>query len=431
MRRALLRGLLAVAGGLPPRRPDQYRPDSSAGVAPGPTAGALRARLVIISGPSSGMFLYSPGAPRHGNLVESVTEAAFDPFTNTTQPGFASYDNVFGGVAQLHGALLKLFSGGNMLAQLGPAGLSVLNSSGALIFSVDTARDAWFLYANTGSAAQGALIASSASAAGTDSFGNTVPPGLTSYAAVAGTFPGTYAITLADQQDIYGNTVASLLFNNLTHSPNVPPGVTAQTHNTIGSNLNLQSGRTVAGSAPAEVQVQDSTSSGQAGGLVDVLAGALQVTLPGADTYRTERFTQALATDFAIAGGQTAFFTFNVSNVNGGTWRVRGLVRGVMGGTASTVGYQFGGTATISGLFIGGILSAGGTFPGTTESEFNFITATGTDFPSPTFTAGFSYQFWFEGLITVSAAGTFTISDRAVGFAHTIKALSFVEVMPV
>src|SRR5215472_14763632 len=78
----------------------------SIGVQPG-VPNIIRARVVIVSGASGGVFLYSPGAPGVGNLVASMTEATNDPFGNPTLPGVVSY-GAFSEIAQLVAGVLRL-----------------------------------------------------------------------------------------------------------------------------------------------------------------------------------------------------------------------------------------------------------------------------------------------------------------------------------
>lgn len=142
----------------------------------------------------------------------------------------------------------------------------------------------------SGPPAVGNLISSISGAPGTDSKGNPYAAGAVAYVSVTGSFAGTYAIVLADQLQPWGAQVAALSFNNQTSKATQAPAVTGQAHATAGTNLNLQSGRSTAGATGAAVQVQDSVSSGQTGGLVDVQAGKMQV-LSQVDNniYRVER----------------------------------------------------------------------------------------------------------------------------------------------
>jgi hypothetical protein len=134
-----------------------------------------------------------------------------------------------------------------------------------------------------------------------------------------------------------------------------------------------------------------------------------------------------------ITGGQTTITGLQTQVLAGGVYRFYGLVKAIMGATSSTVGYQFTGPSA-SNFNVGGILSNGGSWgnAGTaSQSQFGTVTALATDFPSPTFTNGFTYQFWFMGQAAFNNTGTFALSDRAVGFSHTIQAQSFMDVLQI
>jgi hypothetical protein len=75
-----------------PAAPRGYVQPSQPGVAAGPSAGPLRARQVIISGPAgSGLFVYSPSAG-FGNLKATIEALdGFDIYGNATLAGFVSY----------------------------------------------------------------------------------------------------------------------------------------------------------------------------------------------------------------------------------------------------------------------------------------------------------------------------------------------------
>jgi hypothetical protein len=75
-------------------------------VSPGNSAGIFRGRLVIVSGPGSGVFVYSP-KPGAGNLVASISAAAgLDPYGNSVSPGFTVYSG--GTFAQLNSGALEM-----------------------------------------------------------------------------------------------------------------------------------------------------------------------------------------------------------------------------------------------------------------------------------------------------------------------------------
>lgn len=88
---------MSVPGGLPPMRPDQaLQPQSRAGSGPAPQQSVIQARLVIISGPGSGLFVYTP-VPGANNLFASIaSQAGVDPFGNQYLAGFTTY-NFFSG----------------------------------------------------------------------------------------------------------------------------------------------------------------------------------------------------------------------------------------------------------------------------------------------------------------------------------------------
>jgi hypothetical protein len=92
-RRGLIVGAAGMVGrgGMPPRRIDQGTREPI-GVVIGPGArNVIRARQVIISGPGSGLFVYS-GTPATGNLNTSITAVAgTDPFGNAYLAGDTIY----------------------------------------------------------------------------------------------------------------------------------------------------------------------------------------------------------------------------------------------------------------------------------------------------------------------------------------------------
>lgn len=129
MRRSLLRGMLAsVYGGLPPRRPDQDVPASSAGVAPGAAASVLRVRQLIIYGSGAiGLFEYNgtPAGPVPGPANPPIAYTAppgvsKDPYGNTlpvTQGGFTASTPSNGLFAALQAAAL-IFGSANVSTRI-------------------------------------------------------------------------------------------------------------------------------------------------------------------------------------------------------------------------------------------------------------------------------------------------------------------------
>lgn len=156
-RRAFLGSAAAMAsfgayGGLPPQRPDQIHHPSQVAVAAG-SRSSVRARLVIVIGGVAGEFIYDAA----GNLRSAdVGQLTKDPIQKITcQQGRSTFNG--------HGAVISLFA---------------------------TALDAELLYADTGTVTQGALIASTASAAGVDPFGTGFRAGTFVYNAVTGAVAG-------------------------------------------------------------------------------------------------------------------------------------------------------------------------------------------------------------------------------------------------
>jgi hypothetical protein len=136
------------------------------GIQAGTSSGVVRAHLVIISGATAGggIFVYS-GQPAAGNLIGSwAGTAGTDAFGNAYPAGFSISLGAISG---------STFSGTDF----------VINSAGAFFYS--------------GTPAAGNLIASIASAAGTDGFGNAYLAGITSYTAglTANLFDGELNLT--------------------------------------------------------------------------------------------------------------------------------------------------------------------------------------------------------------------------------------------
>jgi hypothetical protein len=116
---------------LPARRVDQLGGPPSPGMLPAPPGNIIRAREVIISGPSNGQFVYN--AARTILKSSDVGQATTDPILGIPCPeGFATY-----------------------------------NAAGKVISLLSTANKAFFQYADN-PPGQGQLIASLASASGVD-----------------------------------------------------------------------------------------------------------------------------------------------------------------------------------------------------------------------------------------------------------------------
>lgn len=143
------------------------------GIQPG-TPNIIRARQVIISGSGDFLLMYN-GTPGPTTLLASLAaQAGADSFGTAYPAGFAMYDTA-GKVR------LEMGTGANPFFQL-------QNTFGALVGLLSNRLDALLWYADTGSATQGAIQASIAGKAGTDSFGNAFPQGVKIF---NGVFEGT------------------------------------------------------------------------------------------------------------------------------------------------------------------------------------------------------------------------------------------------
>ena len=133
--------------------------------------GLVEAQTVIIEGSKGGLFVYSPSAGL-GNLVLSIAAMeGTDKYGNSYPAGQTIFDTTFQ-IENSGQTRFKLDQFGNLL---------VFNQFGALIYLISPSGDGWFLYADTGSATQGGLIAAATSTAGTDQFGNAYVEGVSSY----------------------------------------------------------------------------------------------------------------------------------------------------------------------------------------------------------------------------------------------------------
>lgn len=102
----------------------------------------------------------------------SVNKDGTAEFNSLTARGTLNAATIIGALIENAAGTWQIDSSGNLF---------IFNTFGAVLFRVDTGRHALLFYADTGSAAQGALIASIAQANGSDSFGNAYQQGVQSY----------------------------------------------------------------------------------------------------------------------------------------------------------------------------------------------------------------------------------------------------------
>jgi hypothetical protein len=120
------------------------------------------------------------------------------------------------------------------------------------------------------------LFVSLASKAGTDDYGNAFLSGVVSYLTIAsGPAAGSYALQ-AGQVNVLGTPAPGFFIHNMGAPEAIPPSIVAIA-GPGGCEIVLGSGASTSGSTEAAVVVQDSTLSGLAGGLVNIIASQLQV----------------------------------------------------------------------------------------------------------------------------------------------------------
>ena len=230
---------LAGLGGAGTPRPDQaWRPGPGTTIAPGGAAGTFRGRQVIVFGQGKGIgvYVYSP-IPKAGNLVISITESGTGPYGETITPGITLYDS--NGKPRI----VEGFSGEPYL--------QLQNAYGAVIGLLSNRDHALLWYEDTGSATQGALVASIAGKAGTDYNGNAFPLGVEIF---KGVFDGTNFVINSAGQFFYSGTPAA---GNLIASIAAASGTDAYGNPYIGG-----LGSPLAGYAPASGTASVLTGSG-------------------------------------------------------------------------------------------------------------------------------------------------------------------------
>ena len=345
-------------GGLPPRRIDQQNSPPPAGISAG-NSNIVRAREVIVFGPSGavvGIFFYAPGTtPMFGNPpIASLTTSTVDPYGNPVVPGFTLTDFTIQ-TETLGQVRFKVDQFGNIL---------IFNSFGALIYLLAPSGDGYFLYADTGSATQGALSVSNAVTGGTDQFGNPYLAGVVSYLGSVG-----------------GGSLDAVQMNN---------GV-----------FNFQSYDIGGG-----VWVNDTE-------LFSTTSGFMQYTSvsggssPGdGNTYGLGALTSVLSTGPISSTGTTPVPVLS-QNVAPGKYNVRGVIFGQQGTVAAGQNMAFQGTATRSNTSISTFAVQTGALENAFSVVINSNSSTQIEGAVP---ANAGMNVMFMGFIIVTAGGTFTMS---------------------
>jgi hypothetical protein len=250
---------------------------------------------------------------------------------------------------------MKLDQFGNIL---------IFNPSGALIFVIAPGGDGWFLYADTGSAAQGVLISSSSATGNNDQFGNPTLPGVVSYLGSVG-----------------GGSLDAVQMNN---------GV-----------FNFQSydiGLAV------WVNVTELFSS--AGGFLQYTSVSGGHSPGDGNTYSIGSLTTALSGGAITSTGTTPVPVLTVT-VAPGKYNVSGCIFGQQGTVAAAQNMAFQGTATRSNTSMATLGVQTGVGTNAFAQVINSNAAFQIEGAVPA-NAGFNVQFL--GFVIITAGGTFTLS---------------------
>jgi hypothetical protein len=260
-----------------PRRPDQAEVPQSQGLGGGFRASVVRARLVIVSGPNDGVFIYKSGTtPALGNPpITWESSTLVDPFGNV----LPSTTGVAG---------TGTFSAGN----------TVITTAGDFVYN--------------GTPATGNLIASLAPAAGADDgHSNTFKQGVTAYV----TFSGErVAVNLNTTLTAVG---VGMQIGAVVSPPFEPAGIFGMADGIGQAHATLISGQVTGADASAFVETVSGTESGVPGGLVKIsgtLSSPLVIVNP-AGTLPESWHAMTLINGWAnVAGFTTARYQLRPTN---------------------------------------------------------------------------------------------------------------------
>lgn len=178
--------------------------------------------------------------------------------------------------ATIIGALIESATSGRRLTIDANGDIKAYNASGAVLLWFKNSLDAFFIYADTGSAVQGALVSSIANSAGTDPFGGTYLAGSVTYVTIGGQ---TYAIAIGRP---VSQNIPAVIFHNLTTPPALDEPFIGAGQPASGSQLVAGSGSTSISGAEASTTWADSVNSGVGGGTIHEQAGQVLFGILGA-----------------------------------------------------------------------------------------------------------------------------------------------------
>jgi hypothetical protein len=286
------------------------------------TAGSFTGTDFVING--SGAFFYS-GTPALGNLIVSIAGVAgTDTYGNAYPQGINVTTGSISGTtisgSTIIGALIESAATGRRTAIDSNGDIKVYNASGAVLFWFKNSLDAQFFYADTGSATQGALTSSIASAAGTDPFGTSYKAGTVNYV-VDGV--NTYEIITGL---LGGSNQPGIAINNRTSTPFLAPSITAFV-DTSGSLLGINSGNAVNGGTQSVIDMQDSTLSGLTAGKIFLEASRILFGVNG------NAFWDDIAQSLSLPAAGGPF-------VSGESFHTVSLASGLSGGLSGGAGIR-------------------------------------------------------------------------------------------
>ena len=144
------------------------------------------------------------------------------------------------------------------------------------------------------------------------------------------------------------------------------------------------------------------------------------------NNYDTERLSKFLAADTPVAISTNV--TLFSKAVAVGTYAIDGIIKGVQGATAVAQGVQFNGpTVTFNDIYIESNAVAN-----TSVTDSDLTGALPVAHSTPAWGNGVTFYVRFRGILTFSAAGTFTVVGQgAATGAWTAKAASLFSLYPV
>jgi hypothetical protein len=166
------------------------------------------------------------------------------------------------------------------------------------------------------------------------------------------------------------------------------------------------------------------------------LASGMRVVGADTNTYRTERLIATYTGAPITVNSLTAAPITNLAAPLGiGTYRIYGKVRALQGGVNAVQAIQLlaAGGLVASLVAVDCVSTNFGSLT-TDISNVQVASAFATDLPTgAAMTNGFSWMFWFDGIIVVSTAGTLQIAARCVTLAAdtwTVRAGSYLRIEP-